>query len=160
MERPATRRSSGVDIEPVFRIEPGRLSWDPTTVEPSAEDILVTAAFRFLTANGALSYDAGRELGRALGQVVPTDDVEEYVRALAHLGVGRMALVAGEGGRYTFSAEGLVNAERVRSPACGLALGFAEGIVRALEGREALGAEMSCRSRGAASCTFVVIARP
>lgn len=160
MTRPIERSREGVRIDPAYSLDPGRLAWDPTTEEPSPEDILVTAAFHFLTKNGALDFEKARELGRALGMSLPPGQFTPFLNALSHLGLGKLALASQERARYLFRSENLAGAERGRSSSCGIALGFAEGLVRAETGRDALGAEMECRSRGAHACTFVVIVKP
>lgn len=140
-------------------VEGGTLAWNPSRAEPTAEDLLVRAAFEFLTKNGALSRVDARALGRHLGREAPPEDRVAFLDAFSHLGIGRLLLAREESARYTFHGEGLVGADKPDSTTCAIALGFAEGLVQAATGGDALGTELSCRSRGGSQCTFVVVAR-
>lgn len=159
MTRQVSRDASDVHFDLPFEIEPGHLAWNPTAVSPGFEDSIIAAAFEFLATQRILDPDKARLLGRHVGALADKGHVAEFLTALSHFGIGKLNLESETNGRYVFRGVGLKGANQTRAPVCGLALGFVEGIVRAVSGKDALGAEVECRSHGHDACVFVVIAK-
>lgn len=153
------------ESRPAGRIEfeapaPGALTWTPANPEEVPEDRVVREAFRFLSSGAGLAPEAARELGRAMGLRARGGDLPVYLDAFSHLGLGRLTLASVDADRYVVHGHDLAGAERAPSTTCALALGFVEGAVGAIAGLDAsLGAEMHCRSRGHATCSFFVRGR-
>lgn len=133
------------------------VAWSPRSPRSAPDDLLVASAFRHLTGARGLQPGAARELGRAMGRAVP--DVEASLVAFSHLGLGRLSLAGAADGRLGVVGHGLAGSEEAHAASCALALGFVEGLAEAVSGRDALGAEMRCRSRGHETCSFVVRSR-
>lgn len=101
-----------------------------------------------------------RALGRELAGGLSGMTAPEAVAAYAGMGLGVLRSESRERGRYVFEGHELLEREEQSAqPTCFLSLGYLEGVVAALEGREALGTEVACQSRGHAACRFVVAAR-
>lgn len=151
-------RAPGPGSVKAMSVATGTLSWDPVARVPAAEDRLVTAAFRSLTAEGiGLTPDRARELGRLMGCQAGAGELRAFVDAFSHLGLGTLRLAADELDRAVFDSPDLRGAERAGASCCTFALGFCEGATQATRGGTMLGAEVRCRSRGAPACTFVVM---
>lgn len=159
----AERAEIGTKRAPVAfgeRIEPGSLAWVRSAEPPAPEDRLVRTAFQFLVDPAGLAPGKARELGRAIGAQARADELADHLDAFSHLGIGRLTFAMFESDRYLFHGIGLRGSESPNAPACALTLGFLEGVVGASTGHAALGAEMTCQSRGDERCTFTIRARP
>lgn len=153
-------RATAPQIEFDARFRPGSLAWVAPGPSPAVEDRLVRAAFHHLVRNGTLGPVRARELGRALGREARPGELAAHLDAFAHLGLGDLRILSEEPGRCAFAGRDLLeSAAGPNAASCALALGYAEGLVEGLHGKRALGSEMTCRSRGHAECTFVVMAR-
>lgn len=133
---------------------PGALTWTRTLQHDVPEDRIVRAAFRYVLTARQCTQAQARELGRAMGAQAHGHDLRAYLDAFSHLGLGTLHAASLEQDRYVVEGHELYAAQTPRSLTCSLALGFVEGAAAALEDREALGAELRCRSRGAPFCEF------
>lgn len=121
---------------------------------------LVRRMLRDLSLRGLVRADVLREMGRDLAAGLPTRDLDEHLRAFTDMGLGAMAMRESDDGRHVFEAHDLLeHSPGSPQPTCFLALGFLEGAVAAATGSPALGAEVTCQSRGHLACRFVVAPR-
>lgn len=111
-------------------------------------------AFGHILASGHCTNEQARELGRTMGREARPPDLQGFLEAFSHLGLGALRLSVHGPARWVVEGHALHGADAARSLTCALALGFVEGAIGAIDGREALGAETQCRSRGAAVCEF------
>lgn len=142
-----------------FDLERGSLAWNPRAPAPAVEDVLVNAAFRELVTDGIVTSRGARDLGRAMGRAAGRDQLAATLEAFSHLGVGCLRLSVEEPGRFEFQSPDLLGSDKSGNHTCAMALGFLEGLAKAVTGRDSLGAETRCRSRGHASCAFVVMTK-
>ena len=147
-----------IDIPAAPRFEIGSLGWVQSS-PVQAEDLLVTAAFRYLSTPGHFTLDKAREVGRALGREAKPGQLAEFLHAFSHLGLGRLELKDQTGVRHVFVGHGIPIDSVTNPPACAIALGFLEGVVSSTKGMPALGAEITCRARGQSECRFLVMER-
>lgn len=122
---------------------------------------LVRALFGEVLRRSRLHENELREMGAALARQVDAATCDAFAAAFEGLGLADelRAARAGEG-RYAFEARDLFERQpAARGTTCHLTLGFLQEAVRRVEGREALGSETSCQSRGDDACRFTVRAR-
>lgn len=101
-----------------------------------------------------------RETGKAFARRANCPGATVYLELFSKMGMGDVTLDEERPERYRFSGTGVLGrTERSAHPTCHLALGFLEGAVEGLTGRQALGAEVHCQSMGASRCVFVVSPR-
>lgn len=123
---------------------------------------LVRAILHEMLQRARLSSSELREVGRFVVGQVDAPYLEMFLRAFTSMGLGgSLRCDLAQGGRYVFTAADLLERRKASSvTTCDLTLGFLCGAVARVEhGRETLGSELTCQSRGDAYCTFVVQAR-
>lgn len=121
---------------------------------------LVRHILREIGSHVGNSAQTRRELGRTMATETEAHTLEEYLEALDAAGVGKLTVGAAEKDRYVFVGDRLLEVTPgYKEPTCHIALGYAESVVSALHGRQALGAEIACQSKGHPLCRFVISLR-
>lgn len=122
---------------------------------------LVRALFGELVRRSRLHENELRDMGAALARQVDAATCQEFAASYERLGLAddlRCSRTAD--GRYAFEARDLFERRpHARGTTCHLTLGYFQEAVRRVEGREALGSETTCQSRGDDACRFAVRAR-
>ena len=99
-----------------------------------------------------------RLLGRSIAIEAQAPTLEEGLRTFRAMGLGELWALGEERGRWTFAGHDMLDlSPGARMPACGLAVGYLEGLLSTLRGEEMRGAELACQSQGHASCRFVAM---
>lgn len=115
---------------------------------------------RLLLRDDGMAPEARRAMGASLARDAHADNIQTFLDVYAAAGGGTLTMVESDNVRFRFRGTELLETQRGHTrPTCHLALGFLEGVVRQLTGRDALGSELKCVSRGDAECVFVVKAR-
>lgn len=120
---------------------------------------LVRRMLREAAASGA-SSTARRQLGRDMAKEGTGDSLAESLNAFTVMGLGELAVETRTDDKLSIRGAHLLEVTLGHgSITCYLALGFIEGVVSQLSGREALGTETACQSKGDQDCRFVIVAR-
>jgi PAS domain S-box-containing protein len=99
-----------------------------------------------------------REFGRGLARERKVGSPQDHADAFVDMGFGALRFLARHQDRFEFSATDLLERRpNAALPTCFLTLGYLEGAIAAITGRNALGNEMRCQSMGHDDCRFVVM---
>lgn len=102
-----------------------------------------------------------RQLGRDMARRANCPGLTVFLATFAEMGLGDLRLESADGNKHVFHGVRLLEATASSSrPTCHLPLGFLEGAVSTLAGRDVLGTETACQSQGAPQCVFQVHVRP
>ena len=111
-------------------------------------------------ATGTTNNLMRRRLGRDMAKEANGTEIRQFLDAFGAMGLGALDVESVAEDRYTVRGVDLLEVTPgAPAPTCVLALGFLEGAVEHVSGREALGTELSCQSRGQSHCVFVIQSR-